>query len=113
MSKLVNQSTYSFATGRKSAKAIAFLCCASLIAQQAIPMMAQNPQSAAPNAPAPQSAPVPPPSDAPANTTVTVPFNLFLKRSLNPLDPYRGKTVPPVNMANSPRLDSLVKDGEI
>lgn len=32
---------------------------------------------------------------------------------MNPLDFFRGKTVPPVNMANSPHLSNLVRDGKI
>lgn len=49
----------------------------------------------------------------PKTSTVSVPFDLFLKRSWDPLDFYRGKGVPPVNMANSPRLNSYIKDGKI
>ena len=44
---------------------------------------------------------------------VSVPFDLFLKKSWNPLDFYRAKTVAPVNMANSPHLSSYIKDGKI
>ena len=55
----------------------------------------------------------PPPSNEPTSSTVSVPFDLFLKKSLNPLDFYRGKTVPPVNMSNSARLIRLIRDGKI
>jgi len=94
------------------ARAVASLCCISLVAQSAIPAIAQSPQSTVPSVPAAQSAPVPPTQES-TTSTVSVPFDLFLKRSLNPLDFYRGKTVPPVNMANSPRLQSLIRDGKI
>jgi outer membrane protein TolC len=93
-------------------QSVALLCCLSLLGQSAIPAMAQNPQSTVPSVPAAQSASAPPAQES-TTSTVSVPFNLFLKRSFNPLDFYRGKTVPPVNMANSPRLGSLIRDGKI
>lgn len=68
-------------------------------------------QSQVPNAPAAQNG-APAAADT-KTTTVSVPFDLFLKRSWDPMDWYRGKSVPPVNMANSPRLESLVRDGKI
>ncbi|MFC5862914.1 TolC family protein [Acidicapsa dinghuensis] len=75
--------------------------------------MAQTTQNPVPNAPSTQTAsPAPTPNES-TTSTVSVPFELFLKRSMNPLDFYRGKSVPPVNMANSPRLNSFVKDGKI
>ncbi len=100
-------------SGSSFARAIAALCCVSLFAQTAIPVMGQSPQSTVPNAPASQDAAVPQPSNERTTSTVSVPFNLFLKRSMNPLDFYRSKTVPPVNMSNSPRLNDLVRDGKI
>lgn len=42
-----------------------------------------------------------------------VPFNAMLRKSYNPFDAYRGKTVPPPSMANSPRLNTLVRDGKL
>jgi len=48
-------------------------------------------------------------SAAPAS----VPFRQLEKRSLNPFDAYRGTAVPPPSMANSARLNSLVRDGKI
>lgn len=59
------------------------------------------------------------PQQEPAQATGTfqtapqVPFNAMLRTSHNPLDSYRGKTVPPPSMANSPRLSSLVRDGKL
>jgi outer membrane protein TolC len=95
------------------ARVIALISCISLVAQSAIPAMAQSSQSTVPSVPASQSAAVPAPSKEPTTSTVSVPFDLFLKKSLNPLDFYRGKTVPPPNLANSVRLNSLIRDGKI
>ena len=41
------------------------------------------------------------------------PFNVALPRSHNPLAPYRPSTVPPLDLANSPRLQSLIRDGKL
>lgn len=57
----------------------------------------------------------------PLSTTATparthesnVPFDQLQRRSLNPLDAYRGKTVAAPSMENSARLASLVRDGKI
>ena len=46
-------------------------------------------------------------------TAPTVPFNEMLQHSHNPFDAYRGKIVPPPSMANSLRLNSLVRDGKL
>jgi len=42
-----------------------------------------------------------------------VPFNEMLHHSSNPFDAYRGKTVGAPSMANSARLNSLVRDGKL
>jgi outer membrane protein TolC len=42
-----------------------------------------------------------------------VPFHEMLHTSHNPFDAYRGKTVPAPSMGNSPRLNSLVRDGKL
>jgi len=89
-------------------KAMAYLCCASLLMSLANSATAQSPQSTVPSLPVPQTA-----DTSQSSSTVGVPFDLFLKRSPNPFDAYRGKTVPPPSMANSPRLNSLVHDGKI
>jgi len=41
------------------------------------------------------------------------PFHVELPRSRNPFAPYRPSTVPPVNLANSPRLQNLERDGKL
>ena len=46
-------------------------------------------------------------------TAPTVPFNEMLQHSHNPFDAYRGKTVQAPSMANSVRLNSLVRDGKL
>ena len=45
--------------------------------------------------------------------THQVPFNEMLQHSHNPFDAYRGKTVSAPSMANSVRLNSLVRDGKL
>jgi outer membrane protein TolC len=94
-------------------RVIASLCCVSILASTVPPAFGQSPQSTAPNAPAAQNAAAPAAASEPKTSTVTVPFDLFLKRSLNPFDAYRGKSVPPTNMANSVRLNSFIRDGKI
>jgi len=42
-----------------------------------------------------------------------IPFDQLMRPSRNPIDAYRGKIAPPPSMANSPRLDQLVRDGKI
>jgi outer membrane protein TolC len=42
-----------------------------------------------------------------------IPFNEMLRPSRNPINAYRGTSVAPPSLANSPRLDSLVKDGKL
>lgn len=52
-------------------------------------------------------------SAAAAPAQRTVPFNQLMRPSRNPFDAYRGKTVPPPVMANSARLDTLIRDGKL
>jgi outer membrane protein TolC len=65
------------------------------------PASTPSAQSSAPSAAA---APVP---------QSTIPFEQLQRPSRNPVDAYRGKAVPPPGMANSVRLNSLVRDGKI
>ena len=53
------------------------------------------------------------PPAAPADAGKTVPFEQLLRPARNPIDAYRGKTVIAPSMANSARLDALVRDGKI
>ena len=58
--------------------------------------------------------PAPVQTPAPASTPQgAVPFNQLLRPSYNPIDAYRGKTVAPPSLANSSRIDSLVRNGKL
>jgi len=96
-------------------KSVASLCCLSLVAQSAIPAFAQEQQTTPPPAPASldKNAPVAPTPNTTATATSEIPFDQMLHRSHNPIDSYRGKTVPLPNMANSVRLNSLMRDGKL
>ena len=48
------------------------------------------------------------PAVAPAAQS-NVPFQQLLRPSRNPINAYRGTTVPPPSMANSARLSSLIR----
>ena len=66
--------------------------------------------------PALQQAPAPPAQQSPAPAqaqAAQIPFNEMLRPSRNPINSYRGKSVGPPSLANSPRLDSLVRDGKL
>jgi outer membrane protein TolC len=41
------------------------------------------------------------------------PFHVTLPHSHNPFDAYRPSTVPPANLDNSPRLQTLIRDGKL
>ena len=41
------------------------------------------------------------------------PFHVDLPRSHNPLSPYMPSEAPPLDLANSPRLGNLVRDGKL
>ncbi len=57
------------------------------------------------------SAPTPAPSAAPAKSAI--PLDQMLRSSHNPFDAYRGQTAPPPSLANSVRLDALVRNGKL
>ena len=82
-------------------------------AAAAILLLAPNLAFAVEPAAAP-SLQTPAPSAKAARTPASqVPFDQLLRPSRNPVNAYRGLIVPPPSMANSPRLDSLVRDGKI
>jgi outer membrane protein TolC len=64
--------------------------------QQTIAQQAQNAQQVQPVVPAPQQ-----------------PFHIDLPHSRNPLKAYEPSTVPALDLTNSPRLESLVRDGKL
>ncbi|HTV66503.1 MAG TPA: TolC family protein [Bryocella sp.] len=69
-------------------------------------------QQEMPNAPAPQSANTS--SEAPTSPLhIRTPSNLAIPHSNNPIDAYAPNIVPKPNLANSPRLDQLVRDGKL
>ena len=89
----------------------------------------------APEAPAPPAAQEPAPAQqapaqTPTNATIAQqaaaaqqvqpvaagpqqPFHIALPHSRNPLKSYMSSTVPPLNLTNSPRLESLERDGKL
>lgn len=50
---------------------------------------------------------------APIRTGPQIPFREMLQPSRNPINAYRGTSVAPPSLANSPRLDALVRDGKL
>jgi len=121
----VNQLKSISAGGIKSAVAILLL--QANLALATLPAAAQQSQTptpstqAAPDAPAPTaSAATAPPSLAQQAQQAqqqafspSVPFNVPMPRSRNPLAPYRPSTAPELNLSNSPRLQNLIREGKI
>jgi outer membrane protein TolC len=86
--------------------------------------LAQQTPAPAPNAPAPAQQPAQPQQQTIAQQAATAeqvqpvaaapqPFNVTMPHSWNPLGPYKPSNVPPVNLTNSPRLQSLERDGKL
>jgi outer membrane protein TolC len=89
-----------------NARGIAFAGC--LIAFLLLPAnraLAAEPADATPSAQTTVSTGAPAPR--------TIPFDQLLRPSRNPINAYRGKSVAPPSLANSARLDSLVRDGKL
>ncbi|WP_263357217.1 TolC family protein [Acidicapsa ligni] len=93
-----------------SMKAVASLCILSLASQIVVPATAQSTQNDVAGAPATQTATTTTPA---TKSSEAIPFDLLQHASRNPIDAYRGKNVPPPNMANSVQLNSLVRDGKL
>jgi hypothetical protein len=93
----VNQLKASF--GRKGAIAIA-IC----LLQVNLAMAAE---------PAAQSVPLQPAAAKESDTQQASAPVAELRHSWNPLNSYRGQVVPPPSMANSVRLDTLIRDGKL
>ncbi len=84
---------------------------AAIVLLQANLALAVEPLASTPSVQTPAPAPA-----AAASVQVPqsgIPFDQLLRPSRNPIDSYRGKTVPPPSLANSTRLDSLVRDGKL
>ena len=81
---------------------------AAILLLQASRALAAEPASATP------SAQTPPPAAVTAQAAKSnIPFDQLLRASHNPFDAYRGKTAPPPSLANSVRLDALVRNGKL
>ena len=89
-----------------NARGIVFAAC--LIAFLLLPAnraLAAEPAASTPSAQTTMSIGAPAPR--------TIPFDQLLRPSRNPINAYRGKSVAPPSLANSARLDSLVRDGKL
>lgn len=110
------------------------VCAALLCVLISAPGFAQSTSQAPPPAqPAPQAPPdAPAPPAPPATNTAqptiaqqaqqvqrvstsgpVVPFHVEMPHSHNPFASYRASEAPPFNLANSPRLDQLIRDGKL
>jgi len=104
----VNRSRVSLpkSSSARCAQAIAGI----LLLQVNLALAVEPPGQSGPAAPSVQSAP----ATAPLETRQdSIPFDRLQRPSHNPFDAYRGKSVPPPSLANSTRLDSLVRDGKL
>ncbi|MGH9615787.1 MAG: TolC family protein, partial [Acidobacteriaceae bacterium] len=72
------------------------------------PAPATNPQTAASSSLAQQIQQAQQPSFAPQQ-----PFHVSLPHSHKPLSPYRPTNAPPLDLSNSPRMQSLIRDGKL
>jgi outer membrane protein TolC len=91
---------------RPTARSSFFAACfAAVILSQASLALAVEPLAAT------ASVQMPAPSAAPAKTVI--PFDQLLRSSHNPFDAYRGQAAPPPSLANSVRLDALVRNGKL
>ena len=70
------------------------------------------PQQQTPNAPAPQTS-LPAAPSAPAHLNIKTPSNLAIPHSDNPFRAYAPSLVPKPDLANSPRLEQLMRDGKL
>jgi outer membrane protein TolC len=71
------------------------------------------PQQQAPNAPAQQTSLPAAPSAPPLHLNIKTPANLAIPHSDNPFRAYAPSIVPKPDLANSPRLDQLMRDGKL
>jgi outer membrane protein TolC len=93
-----------------AAVALSFLTAASGFAQQSMAPMPDAPGTA-------QQQPAPVSIAQQARQAQQVgqqePFHVEVPHSHNPFAPYMPSTVPPINLTNSPRLQSLERDGKL
>ena len=108
-------------------------CTAILLLQLNLAYAVEPPQQQAPPADTQQAQPAPDAPSAASSGTPTPqptlgqqmqnaqrqpvatpkPFHVDLPRSHNPLSPYMPSTVPELDLTNSPRLQSLIRDGKL
>lgn len=79
---------------------------------------ATQPAQAEPEAPAPAAQPASPTlaqdiQQAQQPVAPQTPFHVTMPHRRNPFDAYRPSLAPPLNLHNSPRLDSLMRDGKL
>ena len=79
--------------------------CALLVCAQA--------QQETPNAPTPQPPPVSTTTSAPGALSIRTPSNLAMPHSNNPIKAYAPSTVAKPDLANSNRLQQLIRDGKL
>ncbi|HTW46707.1 MAG TPA: TolC family protein [Acidobacteriaceae bacterium] len=100
----------------------AVLLCGLLIpsgfAQQTTPATQSQPAQTAPEAPAPAAQPAAPTlaqdiQQAQQPVAPQQPFHVTMPHRRNPFDAYRPSLAPPLNLQNSPRLQSLMRDGKL
>src|SRR5580704_13828209 len=84
---------------------LALLLCCLLASAQA--------QQEAPNAPTPQPAPTQTTTAPSGPVSIRTPSNLAIPHSNDPFAAYAPSRVPKPNLANSPRLEQLMRDGKL
>ncbi|MDR3749253.1 MAG: TolC family protein [Acidobacteriota bacterium] len=84
---------------------IAFLLYLLLVSSEA--------QTAAPAAQAPEQIPDAPAPQAVRSLNIHTPANLRIPHSRNPFDAYAPSTVPEPDLANSPRIEHLIREGKL
>ncbi len=118
--------------GAASMRTRLYACAAIVLMQVNLALAAEPPQQAQPEPAGPQStqsapaAPTPAAVAAPQPTLAQQmqqaqrqpvglqrPFHVDLPRSHNPLAPYRPSNVPELDLANSPRLQNLIREGKL
>jgi outer membrane protein TolC len=97
---------------RITAAAAIFLMQANLALASGPAVLPQAPAAQTP-APADQTPAAAPPAATIQSTPQQIPFGHLLHHSYNPINAYRGDTVPAPNLANSVRLGSLMRDGKL
>jgi outer membrane protein TolC len=88
------------------------------LAQQTTPPAQSQPAQTTPEAPAPAAQPAPPTlaqdiQQAQQPVASQQPFHVTMPHQRNPFDAYRPTVAPPLNLQNSPRLQSVMRDGKI